>query len=117
MGTAKKIRIYLAGPMTGWPEFNYPHFNKCAAYLREAGFEVVNPAENFDGQTDLPKREYMRAAITGLLTCDRICFLQDAIHSEGARLEAQVAQAAGIPTLTELEQFAIIQDTLCLTHP
>lgn len=31
-------RVYIAGPMTGLPEFNYPAFNACAADLRAKGF-------------------------------------------------------------------------------
>ena len=36
---------YLAGPMSGIPQFNYPTFFKYAARLRDAGYTVVNPAE------------------------------------------------------------------------
>ncbi|MCY1527250.1 hypothetical protein D9M68_623110 [compost metagenome] len=39
-------RIYLAGPMTGLPEFNYPAFHAEAARLRALGYQVENPAEN-----------------------------------------------------------------------
>ena len=39
-------RIYLAGPMTGLPEFNYPAFHAEAARLRQLGYHVENPAEN-----------------------------------------------------------------------
>jgi hypothetical protein len=38
-------RIYLAGPMQGIPEFNFPRFNAVAAALRSIGHEVFNPAE------------------------------------------------------------------------
>ena len=39
-------RVYIAGPMTGLPDFNYPAFNAAAAKLRALGLEVLNPAEN-----------------------------------------------------------------------
>lgn len=38
-------RIYLAGPMQGYPEFNFPRFNAVAAALRAAGHTVFNPAQ------------------------------------------------------------------------
>jgi len=41
--TAK--RIYLAGPMQGLPEFNFPRFHAVAHALREGGNTVFSPAE------------------------------------------------------------------------
>jgi len=39
------MKIYLAGPMSGLPNYNKAEFNKAAAFLRAKGNEVFNPAE------------------------------------------------------------------------
>ena len=41
----KKQTIYIAGPMTGLPDLNFPTFHTEAARLRSLGHEVINPAE------------------------------------------------------------------------
>lgn len=93
---APPLRIYLAGPMTGYREFNYPAFNAAAAQLRAMGFDVANPAEN--PAPSLPTWEnYMRAALTQMLTCQGVVLLPDWQDSDGALLEVDVALRLAIP--------------------
>lgn len=44
--TLAKHRIYLAGPMSGFADFNFPAFKQAAAELRALGHYVFNPAEH-----------------------------------------------------------------------
>ncbi len=43
--TASAKSLYIAGPMSRLPEWNFPAFRKAAEQLRAAGFEVVSPVE------------------------------------------------------------------------
>ena len=39
------MRVYLSGPMRGYPKFNFPAFFEAAAKLRADNHSVFNPAE------------------------------------------------------------------------
>lgn len=43
--TPKQKSIYVAGPMSGYPEFNFPAFNRAAEKYRHLGYNVFNPAD------------------------------------------------------------------------
>lgn len=62
-------RIYIAGPMTGLRELNFPAFNAEAARLRAAGWEVLNPAEINPDHT-MAWADCMRRDLPALCTCD-----------------------------------------------
>lgn len=88
-------RIYIAGPMSGMPDLNYPEFNRAAKGLRELGYHVENPAEN----TPPPCKSwegYMRLAVAQLVTCDEIHMLRGWKHSKGARIERDLAAELGL---------------------
>jgi len=90
-------RIYIAGPMTGLPELNFPAFHAAAARLREAGWEAVNPAENFGGRTDMPRETYLRADVILLAQCEAVAMLPGWQESRGAKLEYLLARELGMP--------------------
>ena len=88
-------RVYIAGPMTGLPDFNYPAFNAAAAKLRALGLEVLNPAENPPPPCGT-WTGYMRMALRQLVECDRVVLLPGWSDSKGALIERSLAQALGM---------------------
>ena len=115
------MKIYIAGPMTGLPEYNFPAFDKAAAILTAQGHEVFNPAQNdrdhgFDA-SGLVGHEAerlgfsLRRALKQDLSwiCDHaeaLVLLEGWERSKGVRAEMALAEALGIPKY-ELERLPI----------
>ncbi|QNO12689.1 nucleoside deoxyribosyltransferase [Arthrobacter phage Snek] len=102
------MRLYLAGPMTGYPRWNFDAFERGASALRSAGFEVVCPAEadlaegfDPDAPAELFTREHLIAALRRdvelVLESDGVALLDGWRQSKGALAERSLARAAGIP--------------------
>lgn len=102
--------LYVAGGMTGLPDWNFHQFFAVAGALRAFGYNVENPAEN-DGDTlgeaienaNESKHEYsyyMRKDITRLAKCDGIVMLPGWRDSRGANLEYTIARDLEIPAYT-----------------
>lgn len=87
--------IYIAGPMSGLIDFNFPAFHSTAKRLRADGHSVVNPAEVV-AETDQSWDYYMRKDIPELLKCDSIYLLRGWTGSKGARLEKIIAETLGM---------------------
>ena len=83
--------MYIAGPMTGLPDYNYPAFHRMAALLRSCGYEVFNPAENHGGRTDLPLAEYYKIDLPQVCDADALVLLEGWEKSAGASLEVTLA--------------------------
>lgn len=105
------MKLYLAGPMTGLPQFNFPLFDAVAAALRAQGHEVTNPTEmdspewraaamaSPDG--DVAKAVALTHQSWGDLLARDVKLVADGIegvvllpgwqHSRGAKLEAFTA--------------------------
>jgi hypothetical protein len=101
---------YLAGPMRGYEDLNFPAFHEAAKHLRDVvGWDVVNPAEmdlalGFDPTVESftftldDWFSAMRRDIAVLLEprVDRIVFLPGWRDSRGANVERIVAEAIGL---------------------
>ena len=104
-----RTRIYVAGPMTGYPELNFPAFHAAAARLRALGHSVINPAEINGGADEVATcatmtpeqyaahwRACMRNDIRALMDCDGIYMLHGWEASRGATLEHHIAVSLGL---------------------
>lgn len=92
------MNIYVAGPMSGYPDHNFPAFNNAAAQLRADGHVVFNPAELPRGlgglDTKQQYREYLGIDLGWLCAhADAIALVPGWAESIGARAEFAVALA------------------------
>lgn len=110
------LKVYVAGPMRGIAEFNFPAFHAATAALRKIGCEVFNPAEKDNERhgTDISKGNAtgdeaqatkdhgfnLREALA--IDLDYICREADAVallpgwqNSKGAKAEKATAEALG----------------------
>lgn len=108
------MRAYLAGPMRGKPQYNFPAFHEAAKRLRENKWEIVSPAEMDEKQDHFnPKKDKARsadhyiardhAAIMALDTTDWIILLPGWRDSLGATSEAALGRWRGMKLLEYFE--------------
>jgi hypothetical protein len=90
------VILYIAGPMTGLPEYNFPAFHAAADQLTAAGYEVLNPARRAvdPGRT---WADYLRDGIRDVTDADGLALLDGWMASRGARLELTVATGLDMP--------------------
>ena len=92
--TVKAIKCYIAGKISG-NHFFKEEFQIVEDWLREHGFEPVNPAKNTgDGYKD-----YIDQGLKQLMECDAICLIEGWVTSVGATLERDYADTVGLPRI------------------
>lgn len=111
------LRIYIAGPMTGVPQFNFPAFDNARDRWQHRGWEVTSPAdmdreywrEHFGCEFDLDNRdprivaggdiyeEWLRMDVAALARCDAVALLPGWEKSKGVARELLVARALNLP--------------------
>jgi len=93
------LTYYISGPMSGYPEFNYPAFKQAAIDLAEQEVRTINPTDCFpnDKPGSRTYTEYLRAAFRMLLSADGIIMLRGWPESKGARTEIEIAMDLNFP--------------------
>lgn len=112
------MKIYIAGPMRGYPNFNFQAFYDAEEWLRSKGFEVANPARmdvEFHGpeihtsnatgdelqaaQQGLTAREALTRDAAAIASCDALYMLIGWENSAGAQAEWALAKAMRVPNI------------------
>lgn len=106
------MKIYVAGPMTGKPLFNFPQFDMVSERLRAAGHAVISPADLtrqtwldrgicFDPSMPPEQHEptdyalYMRNDIQAVMDVDALVLLDGWEKSRGASMEVAIGHMFG----------------------
>ena len=124
------MKLYLTGPMRGYPKFNFPAFDLYAAKLREQDHEVISPAEmdrdaGFDETKDDPGphdfREFMKRDCNAICECEGIALMPGWENSSGVKVEITLARFLGLTEIDAetgepLETKTICQEADELTH-
>lgn len=113
-----QLSVYLAGPMSGYAENNFPAFAEAAAQLRAAGYHVVSPAEAHP-DSEYPYslwtwQQFLKADLQLMLQQDMVALLPGWYISRGASLERDTAVAVKMETypLADLLVPAVIERLL-----
>ena len=100
MGGIHDLVIYIAGPMTGLPDFNRKRFWMMEHLLKLNGCKsVLTPARH---PIDQPYEWYMRQGIKMVAQADAVVMLNGWNDSDGACLEYMVATSVGCELFYDL---------------
>ena len=91
-------KIYIAGPMTGLPNFNRDAFHREAERLQTLGHVALNPAILPDG---LSQGQYMQICLHMVAVADELVMLPGWEQSDRAYIEFCLAKKSG-KTIREL---------------
>lgn len=91
-------KIYIAGPMTGYENFNREAFNSRAEQIAATGDIAINPAILPDG---LSQAEYMQICLAMVQCADAIYLLEGWDESKGAMAELSLAEKLGLQIIEE----------------
>jgi nucleoside 2-deoxyribosyltransferase len=91
------MRVYIAGPMSGIIDNNFPMFDKAKEILEGQGWEVVSPADNSRpyverGEWPAKRDEIIRWDINAVVNADAVGVLPRWDKSEGAKVEVEIAR-------------------------
>lgn len=86
----RENRIYIAGPMTGYDNYNFDAFNAVEIELSNSGWDVENPTKHgvVEGAT---WEDYMVSCLGQISKCGSMYMLKGWQQSKGALIEHSLA--------------------------
>lgn len=101
-----KGTVYIAGPMRGYEDYNFPMFDRATAFFEREGWIVISPAELdrlYEGWGAAPpwgwkgtKEDYRRFILRDIHAiienCTAVAFLPGWEDSKGAKVERAIAE-------------------------
>lgn len=100
------MKIFISGPMTGYPNFNREAFHTLAAGLRSLGYTVLSPAESAPPTDPDSWSAWMKLSITQLMQADIVVTLPGWVDSNGAAIEVGLAYELDLPVFaSEYDHF------------
>jgi len=95
-----KIRVYIAGPITGIPSYNRAAFAEAECALRNLGYDVFNPTapgmKYPDYNPEDPRPVHLRRDLIELSKAD-VLFLLPGWAGTFAQIEKDIAIELGLP--------------------
>lgn len=89
------MKIYISGPISN-DDWHEAHFAKAERYLKDMGYETVNPVSDGLAGKGVTYKEYIDSDLQLLAECEGIFMLRGWQRSNGARLEHTYAKTTGM---------------------
>lgn len=110
------MKLYLAGPMRGKPNYNFDEFDRMEQQLKDEGYTVVSPAamdrlyegwdkyvpDDFVVNSDFVRR-CMKRDLDAIYDCDAIYLLKGWEESTGAKAEYALAVCLGLQVIYQID--------------
>lgn len=108
------MKVYIAGPMRNYPNFNFDSFDEAYTRLWAKGYIPISPTDLdriHEGWEQYPpenlviddalKRRVIRRDIDAIFECDAIYLLHGWKSSEGVAVELALANYLGLDIMEE----------------
>lgn len=115
-----KDKVYICGPMSGYPEGNYPAFDEVKDRAIKFGFEVVSPVdlnrmdnmpvpdENANPLSEATFHFIVKRDLNAVMGCKGLILLPQWCYSKGALTEYYLARWLGLKFYRSID-FSIVE--------
>ena len=123
-------RVYIAGPMSGYPGLNFYKFDNTRDALRTQGYDVISPADitrriwkdkygtDFDpnGEHDGEYGDYLLADLEELSRCDAIYLMPGWRDSKGVAAELAFAKCMGLEIIDPSGEPSVLDEAATIVN-